>query len=153
MLSRILLDTNLTLLLAVGLTSRSFVTAHKRLTAYGIDDFDLLVRLLDSSGGLDFCPNVWTETSNLVRYAPPHMRERISERLSDLIGEYGETYVGSHTASNRVEFGALGLTDCVLLQLADKESTLLTADLDLYLAAHRAGHTSAMNFNHLRGLT
>lgn len=147
---KILLDSNLALLLVVGLTDRSFVGRHKRLTVYSEEDFDHLVSILDQSSKIEFCPNVWSETSNLVRYAPMGIRAAVSRTLASLIETVTENYVESREASKRSEFSALGLTDSVLLYLAERGGTLLTADLDLYLAAQRAGYRTAVNFNHLR---
>jgi hypothetical protein len=146
----ILLDTNLALLLVVGITDRAFVGRHKRLTAYSEDDFDHLVSILDQSSRIEFCPNVWSETSNLVRYSPPGIRVAVSRTLASLIDKVTESYIESRQASKRPEFSALGLTDSVLLHLAERGGVLLTSDLDLYLAAQRAGYSSAVNFNHLR---
>lgn len=49
----------------------------------------------------------------------------------------------------RPEYTRLGLTDSGALELLDKESLLISADLDLYLASEAAG-LPAINFNHLR---
>jgi hypothetical protein len=49
----------------------------------------------------------------------------------------------------RDEFIRLGLTDSVLLELGRSGATLLTVDLDLYLAALDAG-LNVINYNHLK---
>ena len=145
----LLIDTNLLLLLVVGSTDRSYVSRHKRLQAYSLEDYDKVMSIVSGYSGLVTCPNVWTETSNLVRYAPEPIRSRSSETLKTLIGRSTETYVESRRAATRREYSQLGLTDAVLLVLAESGSTLLTDDLDVYLAAGKAGHT-AINYNHLR---
>lgn len=145
----LLIDTNLLLLLVVGSTDRSYVARHKRLQAYGLEDFDKLVALASGYSRLVTCPNVLSETSNLVRYAPPPVSTRAAETLKLLLGRFGEVYVESSRATSRDEYRRLGLTDAVLLELAASGSTLLTDDLILYLAAERAGH-KAINYNHLR---
>jgi hypothetical protein len=43
----------------------------------------------------------------------------------------------------------LGLTDCALLSAIDRSHLLLTADLDLFVAAVKRGY-QAINFNHIR---
>lgn len=148
--SRVLLDSNLALLLVAGLTTPSSIAKHKRLQAYDIDDFEAIAGLVDQSGGLQFCPNVWSETSNLVRYTGEPLRSEISRTLARLVAAFGETYVESGTATQREEYVRLGLTDSVILCLAETGTTLVTVDLDLYLAAQSAGYENAINYNHLR---
>ncbi|MGN6488638.1 MAG: hypothetical protein ACTHLT_12590 [Devosia sp.] len=138
------------LLLAVGLTSRSYVSRHRRLQAYTLEDFDHIVSLIDGASGVATCPNVWSETSNLVRYASAPLSERIAATLRLLIERWDETYIESTAAAARAEHTRLGVTDAVLLVMAQSGSVLLTDDLPIYLAAKRAGY-AAINFNHLRG--
>jgi hypothetical protein len=49
----------------------------------------------------------------------------------------------------RTEYRRLGLADAALLCVADSGATILTDDVDLYLAAVRAG-LKAINYNHIR---
>jgi hypothetical protein len=60
-----------------------------------------------------------------------------------------EVSVSSYAAANRTEFLRLGLTDSVVLSIAEDDIAILTADLDLYLAASTAGY-NVINFNHIR---
>jgi hypothetical protein len=60
-----------------------------------------------------------------------------------------ERFIESRVAASQSEFLRLGLTDAALLQAADEPATLLTADVDLYLAAVKRGF-KAENFNYLR---
>ena len=60
----IVLDANLLLLLVVGLTSRAYISKHKRLQGYEELDFDLLICLIGSANVI-VTPNTLTETSNL----------------------------------------------------------------------------------------
>lgn len=63
----LLLDTNLLVLLAVGLADPEKITSHKRLQKYDPVDFENLTTLVESSAKLILCPNIATETSNLIR--------------------------------------------------------------------------------------
>lgn len=76
---QLLVDTNLTLLLVVGLTDREYIARHKRLAAYRVADFEALGATLRASSEMVFCPNVWTETSNLARCraTPGDLRPRV----------------------------------------------------------------------------
>ncbi|MBI4923618.1 MAG: hypothetical protein HY834_17900 [Devosia nanyangense] len=146
---QILIDTNLLVLLAVGLTDRKYISKHKRLAAFDESDFDLLANYIDQSHGLLFCPNVLTEASNLMRYVSEPMRTEISAYFELMISRFGEEYVKSAEASEDAAYRALGLTDAVLLTLAKKDAILLTADLELYLEGARRG-LPVINYNHMR---
>lgn len=144
-------DANLFLLLAVGATSVGLIGVHKRLRAFTSADLYMLDALLAGAERLIVTPNVLTETSNLAMQIGEPARTAISHAFAALVSRSTvvETYVPSMQASQRSEFARLGLTDAGLLQILGDAATLVTADLDLYLAAVRRGF-KAVNFNHLR---
>jgi hypothetical protein len=146
---RIALDTNLLILLVVGSVSQRLVTTHKRLAAYGLDDWRLL---LDSLGDSEIVitPNAMTEASNLIVQGvrEPH-RSELRRALRDLICGAEERYARSAEASAAPEYDRLGLADAAWLETIADDTELLTVDLDLYLAASHRG-LKARNFNHLR---
>ncbi|HWG07258.1 MAG TPA: hypothetical protein VG271_19820 [Beijerinckiaceae bacterium] len=147
----IILDANLLLLLVVGMASRTYIATHQRLTAYTTDDFLLLRTFLSKAKWIVVTPNTLTEASNLVAYIADPARTRIYEVFRTLVKTPGieEQYVESVIAVDRIEFLRLGLTDAALLHNTTASRVLLTADLDLYLAATKKG-LQAENFNHLR---
>jgi len=145
---KVVIDTNLALLFAVGLTSKGYIEKHKRLAAFDVKDFEVLFELIDASAGLLLCPNVLSETSNLIRYIADPIRSEITSVFSRIIASSEEAYVASGTVASGKQFARLGLTDLVLVALADG-ATLLTDDLDLYLAASSAGF-EAINYSHIR---
>jgi hypothetical protein len=149
-----ILDTNLLLLLIVGTTCPSYIKKHKRLRAYSQDDFILLEKLISRASKIIITPNTLTETSNLARHISDPAKTHISKVFRAAIIDTDEIYLPSKIVVEEDEFFRLGLTDCILLHHASGGShTLLTADLDLYLAAACRGYT-AVNFNHCReGIT
>ena len=149
----IILDANLLLLLVVGSADRSFIAKHKRLRSYTDEDFDLLLLLLSRVNGIIVTPNTLTETSNLAGYISDPARTVIYQMFRAIVQApaTAELSVESKLAVSGAEFVRLGLTDSVLLHLATGSHTLLTADVDLYLAATTRG-LKAENFNHFRNL-
>jgi hypothetical protein len=146
----VIIDANLLLLLAVGIASQDYIGVHRRLRAYRVEDFGLLSDLLARASKVLVTPNILTEASNLAGYIAEPARGRIYLALKTLVGEaVEERYVESKEAVARDEFIRIGLTDCAILQMPKSSCAVLTADLDLYLAALRAGF-QALNFNHLR---
>lgn len=146
---RLILDTNLLLLLIVGSTSRKYISQHKRLRAYSETDFDLLIKIISHAPNIFVTPNTLTETSNLIRHIAEPARTKIIKFFRDYIPSADEHYCESRRATTREEFIRLGLTDSVILHEMADDFILLTDDLGLYLAAIDEGY-SAQNFNHLR---
>lgn len=145
----VVLDAQLSVLLAVGATGRHLIRSHKRLSAYDERDFDILVEVMNLQETIVWCPNVLSETSNLTRQINEPARSAIANTLMKLVSTAAESYVPSVEAVARPEYQRLGLTDAALLTLAAGDAVLLTADLDLHVAAETAGMMS-VNFNTLR---
>lgn len=143
------LDANLVVLLVVGLANPAWISTHKRLRAYGTRDYDLLVRLLQNAREVVVTPSVLTEASNLVSQIEGDRRTKVMKEFRAFIGRTKELFQESASVSLRKEFVRLGLCDCALLELSKDDTVVLSADLDLYLAASRAGYT-AVNFTHAR---
>jgi hypothetical protein len=143
------IDTNLLVLLVVGLASKDFIAKHKRLREFAIADFELLATIIDAYSPIVVTQNVWTETSNLARYISEPARARVGAVMRHMMSNSEEAYVTSVSASAREEFLTLGLTDSAILELKPASIPILTADLNLYLAAQKAGRT-VLNFNHVR---
>ena len=149
----IILDAHLLLLLIVGTASRDYITTHRRLKAYTDADFTLLTSMLTTASKIVVTPNTLTEASNLAGYIAEPARTRIYQTFRALVAAEGteERYAESKVAVTRTEFERIGLTDSCLLHIGTAPHVLLTADLELYLAALNQG-LQVQNFNYLRGL-
>lgn len=145
----ILLDTNLLILFVVGTASRGYIEKHKRLTEFTVEDYDALLKIISAASAVLVTPNTLTETSNLSAHIGEPAKSEIFKVLRSVVASSEETYVPSRKASERKEFVRLGLTDASLIEMSSDETTVLTADLDLYLAVLNKG-ASAINFNHIR---
>jgi len=148
-MSAVILDSNLLVLFIVGKTSPGLIEKHRRLQAYSVSDFDLLIEFIAPMSELIVTPNTLTEASNLLKHIAEPARARIAATFRDFIRVADEHYVKSAQAVDQSEFLRLWLTDAVILTELNSHQVLLTAHLDLYLAALRRGET-AVNFNHLR---
>lgn len=146
----IAIDANLVLLWVVGTVDRDWIGRHKRLKALEAADFDLLIDILQPFDSVTTIPNALTEASNLVVYGVDEpLRTHFRRRLAQVAKVTREVYVKSEDAVDATEFARLGLTDAAWLIALDRETTLLTLDLGLFLAACERG-LMAQNFNHLR---
>ena len=146
---RFLIDTNLAILLVVGLTNRTFIARHKRLKGFDEIDFDLLRRLIGPPSAWVFTPNVLTEVSNLTRQIDRPSRAAISCKLAEIIAIIEEKFIPSEVVVGRDAFLHLGLADAVIMEAATSELTIITADIDLYIAALNAGR-AVQNFTHFQ---
>ncbi len=145
----IALDANLLVLLVVGLTETKYISAYRRLKGYSAVDFELLAALISESAGVAVTPNALSEASNLLRQINEPAKTQIAIAFRELIKKTNEIYVTSADASSRSEFLRIGLSDSALLEVSKKNIVVLSADLELYLAALTAGY-EAVNFNHVR---
>lgn len=143
----LILDTNLVVLLVIGLADERAVPIHKRTRAYTINDFRLLLSVISQYSELAVLPNALSEASNLLEFEGEGLPAKVFDRFSQFIAATREIYVPSLDASRRREFRHLGLTDAATLEAAKEDIHILSADLALYLAAAKAGYTAA-NFTH-----
>jgi len=150
----VLVDTNLLLLLIVGSAKRSYIRAHKRLSGYDENDFDLLVQAISIFSDVVLLPHVLAEVSSLARQIANPARSRIQEKLKELVEAAAEIAIPSLEGVRRDDFGEYGLTDSVVLQLCGLNQAglsfwLLTVDHALAVQAEILGY-NVMNFTHLR---
>ena len=146
-----LVDSNLLTLLIAGRVNRTLIAKHRRLSGYTPEHYDILINFLSGARRVYVTPNVLTETSNLLgQHADPE-RSQLMAALREVIFRSEEIIVKSADASRNKAFTRLGLADAALLELATQETTLITVDLDLYLAALENG-ANAVNFTHLLDL-
>jgi predicted nucleic acid-binding protein len=150
MKGRILIDTNLLILLAVGIYDRAYISSHKRCSSFDADDFDLLMILLEGQQ-LVVTTHVLTEASNLLwQTSEPH-----SSKIRDTLREIVETTMELSEVSSKVmntsKFMKLGLTDAAILTMSEKSLQILTVDLDLHIAALEL-ELETENFNNYRAI-
>ncbi|MEQ1946792.1 MAG: hypothetical protein ABL995_06375 [Bryobacteraceae bacterium] len=145
----VLIDTNLLVLLVVGLVNPRRIEAFKRTRQYTAADFRLLNAALDGFRPLYATPQIAAEVSNLTDLGGI---ERVAARnvLKTIVNEWTEPVVTSVAAVQGRFYERLGLTDSAIqIVSSEKKCSVLTDDLDLYLALSRLG-VPVYNFNHLR---
>ncbi len=137
------------MLFVVGTADKEYIAKHKKLTAFTLEDYDMLVRMISGASEVLVTPNTLTETSNLAAYIGEPAKSKVLDVLRTVSANSQERYVPSSAAAQRSEFIRLGLADAALLEIVAKDVTLLTTDFGLYNAALANG-AKALNFNHLR---
>lgn len=144
----ILLDTNLMVLLAIGLYRRSRIVSFKRTRHYTIGDFDIVRALAERVTRRVTTPSILTETDNFTRQL--HEHDALAATAGRIIAKSFEVYIPSSDTMRDEAYGRLGLTDTGILAAARTADALVVTD-DFRLAAmlSRRGH-DVLNFNHIR---
>lgn len=138
---RILLDTNLLILLVAGSTSLARIARHKRLSDFVEGDFHQLISVLSKADKLVVTPNILTETSNLIGSPKNPSDAALFMTLANLVqnSDLEEIYVPSIDVMQMPQFNYLGLTDAAVLALKEKKIVVLTRDARLVEACSRVG--------------
>jgi rRNA-processing protein FCF1 len=145
----LLIDTNLLVLFVVGSVNLNRIENFKRTRKYSRADFKLLLRVIDKFKPLYTLAHVMAEVSNLTDLTG---RERVQARqiLKSLLTMLEEPVLASLQAAQGRSYNGHGLVDAAIASLAaENKCTVLTDDLDLYLALSREGVT-VVNFAHLQ---
>lgn len=152
-MKNVILDANLVFVLLVGRYNRNILGKRKGTKEYAPEDYDNLVGLLSKYDSIVVTPNVLTECTNLAgenkkgeAALPEHrvLRELITD--GNLIRE---EYIPSKVAVLHSKYKYLGLSDCCILSLVNKETPLMSVDASLVNAALEL-NPECVNYNWYR---
>jgi hypothetical protein len=147
--SSVLLDSNLLLLLAVGLFDSRLI-GRKRLDEFTSRDFELLGDLIAVFPVNLTTPHLLAEVNNLADQCVPRQLHRDFRLfLRDFFKGFDERWMKSTELSTTDAFLWLGLSDAAVCQLADENVAVYSVDLELVIVLQGLG-LNATNFNHLR---
>jgi len=146
----VLVDTNLLVLFLVGTVNRQRILNFKRTGDFTIEDYDLLVRLIDWFGQLIATPHVLSQVSDLADLTGNELTE-IRELFKVLVENIEESYDTSRLIVGDPAFRRLGLTDAAIATVCSRGVLVLTADAQLHVALQERD-IDALNFNHIRPL-
>ena len=146
----VLLDTNLMVLLAVGLYKRERISSFKRTLQYTQDDFSLVARIVGSFARRITTPHILAEVDNLTRQLEKREYPAVAAILAPLIEEHFEIYFPSDAAARHERYSQLGLTDCITIA-ASENVLVITDDFPLSNILSHLGR-DAININHIRTL-
>ena len=142
------MDSNLLLLLFIGMYQPSLIETYKRLSRYTRSDFDLLSTALSNFRLIVTTPNILTEVSNLSSAIPDSHTGSYFESFATTVALLKEEYVPSSRVIQN-QFATFGLTDAAIAEIAEKQYLVLTDDFRLSQSLQAAG-IDTLNFNHLR---
>ena len=142
-----LIDTNLLLLLFVGAVRRELIGSFKRVSTFAVEDYDLLVDLIEYLGPVFTTPNILTEVSNFAGQLSGPDRNKCFENFASTLTIFDETYISSKTVAQSGVFKNFGITDAGIVHLAGEHRLIITNDLPLYEFLIRS-KCEALNFSH-----
>ena len=145
----LLIDSNLLLLLFVGLYDRKRIEKFKRTSQFTLEDFELLSAFIRRFKEVATTPSILTEVSNLLGQLPEGLKNSFYRSFAYGLKSLHERYTPSRELGNENAFLQLGLTDTAILRAATRKYLVLTDDFRLaqYLSSQ---NVDVINFNHLR---
>jgi len=145
----LLIDSNLLLLLFVGLYDRTRIEKFKRTSQFTVEDFELLMAFIQKFKEVVTTPSILTEVSNLLGQLPERLKFSFYRSFAYGLKNLHEHYTPSEELGNERIFPKFGLTDTAILRAATGKYLVLTDDFRLaqYLSSR---NVDVINFNHLR---
>lgn len=154
---RVLLDSNLLLVFLTGSFDEQLFGRFKRVSAYSIEDYRLLIRVLGYFRVLITTPHILTEVSNLANSLPERIKPDWHRSFGALLAaqdrfpNFLERWIPALQLAITPEFSAFGLTDAGVSALS-AEALVVTEDYRLSGALRQRG-LSVLNFEDLRKLS
>lgn len=147
----VFVDTNLLVLLLVGLVNSEPIRNFKRTQDFTIDDFHLLENLVRWFGiPLFSTPHVLSQVSDLTDLSGRE-RTMIRQLFKSVIATIEEQYDAAKELVANPLFDRFGLGDASIAAVCKRNILILTTDLPLQIALEASG-LDALNFNHVRAL-
>jgi hypothetical protein len=149
----ILLDSNLLVLLFIGLADPGAIQSFKRTKNHGFTEkeFILLRKIVENFPKIVTTPHILTETSNYIfQLYGANLRSTL-EIAAKAVQSIKERRTEAKTLVQSSGFFDYGLTDSAILDLPAKKYLVLSVDAALVIALNKKG-VDAVNFNHLRQL-
>ncbi|HUK18157.1 MAG TPA: hypothetical protein VLW65_17145 [Bryobacteraceae bacterium] len=146
----VLVDTNLLILFLVGTVNKRRIPEFKRTQDFTIEDFELVLRLVEWFGKVVATPHILSQVSDLAVLRGRELHA-IRCLLRSTVEQIEEIYDPSSQLVTGEVFERLGLTDAAIAAVCSRGKLVLTADVELQLTLQRCGG-DALNFNHVRQL-
>lgn len=124
----ILIDSNVLVILMLGLVDPNLIGKDKRSSIYEKEDFYKLLNAIGSIDKIVVLPNIWTEVDNLLNHVSGSYKYQYIEKITSTIRVTSEEYIKSSIGTQSSNFSHLGLTDSLILEFAKKCDFLITDD-------------------------
>lgn len=147
----VLVDSNLLLLLFIGIYDQSRISRFKRTQQYSAADFSLLLEFLNLFDKRITTPNILTEVSNLANNMDATLHFGFYTIFEKLLGQFIEIATPSTEVAAHDLFKIFGLSDASILSTA-RDRYLVVTDDDRLAAALSIAGVDSLNFTVVRAL-
>ena len=107
----VLLDTNLLVLLIIGLYDKNLISRHKRTTQFTIDDFELLLKSIGGYELLWVTSHCLAEVSNLLKQTNKSHAQQLLIFFEKFIFDKKESHIPKEIIFKENIFMRLGVAD------------------------------------------
>jgi rRNA-processing protein FCF1 len=146
----LILDSNLLVLLGVGLFDTKLISRHRRTSTYDIDDFQRLRNFKTQFHRIVVTPHILAELSNLTLGRAGAGIDQLPISIVETIKTAHEIHVEKDVLVAKANVARFGFTDAGIIELAVSQQLLvLTDDLPLANLLEKS-RAPVINFNHLR---
>jgi len=147
--NKIVVDTNLLLLLLIGATDKNYIETFKRTSMFTKNDFIFLFEILKRYDNIITTPNILTEVDNFTKNIKiPNYRNKAIYYFSKWLscGFIEEEFIETKILCNDNCFMYFGLADASIAKISREKIGVITKDKRLYdeLIYH---NIPAINFN------
>jgi hypothetical protein len=145
----LLVDTNVLLMVVIGLRDRTLIERFKRTAKYTVADFELALWVFQRANRVVTMQRILTEVSNLAGQLGDQRRTGAYATFGQRIALLAELQILSVDIAKVTEFPRFGLTDSAILMAARNGHRILTDDFPLsqYMESQ---NLPVLNFTHLR---
>ena len=130
----LIIDSNLLILLIIGLHNESDITNHERTGSYCVDDFRFLKKVLSTTNKIILTPHIMSEVSNMLIEGKssksgslinnPHFDESIK-----IVSNADEVYIKKeYLIENLKELASVGFTDLSIIKAAKQLGCAVMTD-------------------------
>ena len=147
----VFIDTNLLVLLLVGLVNIDRIRSFKRTQDFTVEDYHQLQKLVHWFGSpLLATPHVLSQVSDLTDLSGQEL-SRMRRMFRSIVGTVQEHYDAARQLVNHPFFERFGLANASIAAACERKTLILTSDLALHTVLWSSGF-DALNFNHARAL-
>lgn len=153
---KVIIDTNLFLLLLIGSTDINFIKKFNRTKMFTIEDFKRLVIILKECNEIFVIPHISTEVSNILGRDVKNesLKKDIFNKLNEFLSSdiFTEECIGTQNAIGELCFHYLGITDAAILNMSKNRLGVITKDFQ-FIKELEENDVPVINFNKLMDIT
>lgn len=150
----LILDTNLLILVLVGLFDINSIGTFKRTNKYSERDYNNLIDIVKQFPKLVITPHIFAEISNLCFSNRDKNKDnqlyKFINHIVKVLFEFKELTVHKNQLMILAYFPRIGVTDSGIIEIAKRNKyNVITEDASIYLILNTLG-VPVLNINHIR---